>query len=232
MTDVILYGELGKVVGQKWRLQVKTPREALRAIEANTKKLFKYLYKEENQKSMYRVVIDGEDFHHVMELTRSVKKFKTLEFIPVLTGAGSGGTMLIIGAALLLIAATIITFGALAPADAGLTVSAGSFLGETGVLGFSGFVTGGSFAASVAGLALTLGITFILSGITQLLSPQPPPNTPNYSFGGALNTTQQGAPVPLGYGQLIIGSVVISAGVSSISIPVSSTQPPTPTGII
>ena len=40
-----------------------------------------------------------------------------------------------------------------------------------------------------------------------------PENKPSYSFNGAVNTTAQGHPVPVGYGRLIVGSAVISAGI-------------------
>ena len=41
-----------------------------------------------------------------------------------------------------------------------------------------------------------------------------PENTPSTYFDGAVNTTAQGHPVPIGYGKLIVGSAVISAGLT------------------
>ena len=46
-----------------------------------------------------------------------------------------------------------------------------------------------------------------------------PENKPSYSFNGAVNTTAQGHPVPVGYGRLIVGSAVISAGIDVDEIP-------------
>lgn len=65
------------------------------------------------------------------------------------------------------------------------------------------------------GLALTMG------GIAQMLAPQlqglgaedRPENKPSYSFNGPVNTSAQGNPVPLLYGEMITGSAVISAGI-------------------
>lgn len=65
------------------------------------------------------------------------------------------------------------------------------------------------------GLALTMG------GVAQMLAPQPqglgsedrPENRPSYSFNGPVNTTAQGNPVPILYGEMIVGSSVISAGI-------------------
>ena len=47
-----------------------------------------------------------------------------------------------------------------------------------------------------------------------------PENQPSYAFGGAVNTTAQGQPVPIGYGRMIIGGAVISAGITTEEIPI------------
>lgn len=65
------------------------------------------------------------------------------------------------------------------------------------------------------GLALTMG------GVAQMLAPQAaglsasdsPKNRPSYGFNGPVNTSAQGNPVPLLYGEAIVGSAVISAGI-------------------
>ena len=61
----------------------------------------------------------------------------------------------------------------------------------------------------------------ILGGVAQMIAPtakssdpsERPENQPSYVFNGAVNTTAQGHPVPVGYGRLIVGSAVISAGI-------------------
>ena len=42
--------------------------------------------------------------------------------------------------------------------------------------------------------------------------PKTEPDT-RYHFNGVVNTTAQGNPVPLGYGRMIVGSAVVSAGI-------------------
>jgi predicted phage tail protein len=67
----------------------------------------------------------------------------------------------------------------------------------------------------------SVGTAMILGGVSQMIAPtpkaaepyEPPENKPSYSFNGAVNTTAQGHPVPVGYGRLIVGSAVISAGI-------------------
>lgn len=66
-----------------------------------------------------------------------------------------------------------------------------------------------------AGIAMTVG------GIIQMMSPQPSvlskqedaENSASYAFGGPVNTTAQGNPVGILYGEREIGGAVISAGI-------------------
>ena len=75
----------------------------------------------------------------------------------------------------------------------------------------------------VAGV-MGYGISMVLGGVVQLLSPQQtydsaaserPENRPSYNFNGPVNTTAQGHPEPLCYGRMIVGSAVISAGLET-----------------
>ena len=83
--------------------------------------------------------------------------------------------------------------------------------------------------------ALGVGTALILGGVSQLLSPTPqigslgpatsfapikttegsqldPQGQDSYSFSGIQNTSQQATPVPIAYGETVVGSVTISAG--------------------
>lgn len=72
------------------------------------------------------------------------------------------------------------------------------------------------------------GVALALGGVAQMLTPVPKQgkdggstdNKPSYVFSGAVNTTAQGSPVPVLYGQMIVGSAVISAGIYSKDVPV------------
>ena len=72
--------------------------------------------------------------------------------------------------------------------------------------------------------AVGMGMSLVLGGVIQLLSPQATAsgseseaveNKPSYNFNGPVNTTAQGHPVPLCYGRMIVGSAVISAGLET-----------------
>lgn len=68
---------------------------------------------------------------------------------------------------------------------------------------------------------ITGGIGIAAGGVIQMLSPQTkalasqdgPNNKASYSFNGPVNTSAQGNPVPVLYGEMIVGSAVISAGI-------------------
>lgn len=81
------------------------------------------------------------------------------------------------------------------------------------------WMLGVSIAAS--NIMFPVGAAMAVGGVVQMLSPQvsglrmrqEPDNKPSYAFGGPVNTTASGNPVPLLYGQREIGGAIISAGV-------------------
>lgn len=81
------------------------------------------------------------------------------------------------------------------------------------------WMPGVSIAAS--NLMFSVGAAMAVGGVVQMLSPQvsglrmrqEPDNKPSYAFGGPVNTTASGNPVPLLYGRREIGGAIISAGI-------------------
>jgi predicted phage tail protein len=125
---------------------------------------------------------------------------------PVVAGAGGGFGQVLAGIGL--VALAIIA----GPA-------AGGFLG-LGAQAFAGagFVLGGAAATAIGGI----GAALILSGVAQMISPQPDLSAlqrgkeaarlESFSFSGIVNTSQQGMPVPIVYGRAFVGSAVLSSG--------------------
>jgi predicted phage tail protein len=72
-------------------------------------------------------------------------------------------------------------------------------------------------AATVTGAMVSTGVSLTMGGIAQLLAPTPEEvkEGDNYGFNGAANTVRQGVPVPICYGQLMIGGAVISSGITN-----------------
>jgi predicted phage tail protein len=209
MTKVILHGILGKLFGEEWDLEIMSPGEALRAIETNTGKLFSFLREREDIE--YRVVIDGQDCSFD-ELKVAYCAFKRIHFIPVIKGSDNGGIWQIIAGIALILIAIVVTVAQ--PEFAPVTGEAISF--------------GAALLSGGTGILVTLGVSMLVGGVAQMLTPSPktegtdekPNNQPSYLFQGAVNTTRQGNPVPVGYGRLRVGSQVISAGFRAIDIPV------------
>lgn len=83
-------------------------------------------------------------------------------------------------------------------------------------------------APASSSLLFSMGASMVLSGISEILFAPPKPknngsqekveNLPSYVFNGAVNTVAQGNPVPLAYGKVLVGSQVISAGLTSREI--------------
>lgn len=76
------------------------------------------------------------------------------------------------------------------------------------------------FGIGLKAVAFNVGVSLVLGGVAQLLTPVPRANTALssdpaagefYAFNQVVNVTRQGVPVPLIYGEPICGSVVISA---------------------
>lgn len=86
---------------------------------------------------------------------------------------------------------------------------------------------------TVASLVFNTGVALLFSGIAGLLAPTPrgpetrerPEERPSFIFQNVVNMTEQGGPVPLAYGTILAGSVVVSGGISTSSV--NSYQPPT-----
>lgn len=77
------------------------------------------------------------------------------------------------------------------------------------------------FGYALAPIVFGIGASLVLGGVAQLLAPTPQtpkkdkdPKETSYSFSGIQNTSRSGLPIPIIYGETVVGSIVISAGVS------------------
>jgi predicted phage tail protein len=77
------------------------------------------------------------------------------------------------------------------------------------------------FFPAIAGYTAPVGLALLAGGVAQLLSPQPQglktksdtENQSSYAFGGPVNTTAQGNPIGVLYGEREVGGAIISAGI-------------------
>jgi len=210
-----VYGKLAKHLGQRsFKAAVRTPAEAIRFLLANFPSLRGVMSEGDYKLSVGRSQLEiGEHPEHIHLPSAS---FEPIRIIPVVAGAGGGTGKILAGIGL--IAAAIL----LGPA-------AGGFLGlGAGLAGGGAGIIGGAAATAIG----AVGASLVLGGVAQLLTPTPQLGVTNargvdeatdprrsYSFSGIQNVSRQGVPVPIIYGEVFTGSVVISAGINTEEIP-------------
>lgn len=204
MRTVKLYGELAIKFTDSIDLAINNAAEAIRALSANFEDFRGYLL----SYTPGFIIKVGELSINREDIANPVGKDETIHIIPHIVGSGKAGSI-ILGA--VLIAAT---WGAGAAVVAGKTT-----IGAVG--SFGGFAVSAGTAAAIQ----SMGVGLVLTGISSLLFAPPRQqvqtaveNTPNTYFNGAVNTISQGLPVPIGYGKLLVGSAVISAGININSL--------------
>lgn len=195
MMTILLYGVLGRQFGKIHRFAVRSPAEAIRALSVNFPGFRQALI----DGGAYRVLRGGRAALGVDDLRAPQSARESLRIVPVVQGARGLG-QLILGAAL---------YWAAGPVASQLELAA-----------FSAEVSS-TFVGYVATGMKAIGVSLMLSGVSSMLfspvktkSTERPENQPSYAFDGAVNTSTQGNPVPVCYGRAVVGSQVISAGLS------------------
>jgi predicted phage tail protein len=190
MRVIRVYGRLAQFLGRRvFRAEVASAAEAVRFLLANFPQLEPHMIEQHYRVRLGRRSIDRDDLH---EPAGSAE----ISFIPVIGGAGGVGRII-----------------------AGVALVAAAFVIGQPWLGPTAF-----------SLITGVGASLALGGVAQLLSPVPRVAGPgasvmssgksdnndprkNYSFSGVQNTSRQGVPVPVIFGEMIVGSIVISAGI-------------------
>lgn len=197
-----IHGELGKRYQPAYSLAVDTITEGVRAIciqvkgFSDTLKEGEYMVFRGNPKDSNSVQL------HEGMLALELGKVDEVHIIPVARGSKRNGIgKIILGIALF--AAAFFT--------AGGSLAAGVSTAQMQAVAFAG-ITYGQIAM--------LGVSLILSGISQLLTPVPGKDitadeNPSFLFDGPFNTSNQGVGIPLIYGIYRAGSIVASAGITS-----------------
>ena len=198
LRKIKLYGELAKFVGHKeFEVQVDSLAKAVSFLINNFEGIDKFMSPRYYQVKVGNYEIDESELNYPIGQ-------EDIHFIPVIAGAGGRGGFgrILLGAAL--IGGAVLTGGA----SVGFTAS-----------GFAASSGGFSFAA----LAGNLGIGLALSGVSQILTPTPKPREfsseqdprLSFNFSGTQQTSRAGTPVPIVYGEIFTGSVVISGGIDT-----------------
>ena len=201
-----LYGELAEFVGHKeFEIQVDSLGKAVSFLINNFPQVEKYMNPKYYQVKVGNYAVSEEEIHHPIGQ-------EDIHIVPVISGAGGGLGKTLLGAALI---------GASFFPGAGLFGTT-SFLGSSaGVVGIS--TQGALFATKIGTAISALGGALVLSGVSEMLFPLPKPKEfkseqdpqLSFSFSGTQNTSRAGTPVPIVYGEIVTGSVVISGAVDT-----------------
>ncbi len=198
MRQIIFHGPLITRFGREFKYKAHNSKKMLSAARHLLGGFEKYMMEAHKRGLTFAVFVGDKNKRNVtkeeLELDASSQD---IHLVPVIIGSKRGGLFQTILGVALIAVATIMTSGAALGFGAGLVAA------------------GGWGTVALAGASLALG------GVVQMLSPQQaglrmsqdPDNKPSYAFGGPVNTTTQGNPVPVLYGSREIGGAIISAGI-------------------
>jgi predicted phage tail protein len=201
LREIKVYGELAKFVGQKlFQAEIGTAAEAIRFLIANFPGLDQHMADRH-----YKVIVGQDSL--AMDEIHNPSGQQAIKIVPVVAGAGGGVGQILLGIGL--IAASFLLPGA----------------GIFGVgMGIFGPLAPGAIATlTTVGNAISMvGASLVLGGVAQLISPVATTSMgsgstsdprQSYSFSGVQNVSRQGVPVPIIFGEVIVGSITVSAGI-------------------
>ena len=191
LKKIKVYGKLRQFLGKSYfEAAVKSPQQAMSFLMANFEGLQKHM-----NDQLYKVKMGGTE---ITEDYLSMSGQGDIQIIPVATGAAP----IFIGAAL---------------------IGGGAAVGAT--------ILGSTLLATVVSTALTtIGTSMVIGGITELIAPQNPTQNVSsvsdidprmrgsYSFSGIQNVSPSGVPVPIIYGLVFSGSILVSSGTDTAQI--------------
>ena len=190
MVNVRFYGSL-KQFGSEFRLDCQTTAEIVQALTSQIPKLRQFI-----QQGLFTVRVGREYFdNRYLEqgLSHKLKDDATVHFTPVLKGSKRGGL-----------------FGVIA----GVAIIAGAI--ALGPLA-------GIISTNAAWIVGSVGASLLLGGVAQMLTKMPEmklgtekEKKQSTAFSNLSNMTAQGKPMPLAYGRMRVGSLIISQGVETM----------------
>jgi len=198
LRKLTVYGRLRKFLGQShFEVAVNNPKQAFAFLIANFPEVENHMT---NQ--LYKVKMGD------LEITEDLLEIKgdgDIKIIPIAHG--------------------------------GVTIAAGALLGGIGSGAVLGGVTAGFFSTAIGGVVASgltaIGTSMLIDGVTSIIAPTPKvpnfnssdslsdndPNVQaNFGFNSITNTTRAGVPVPIIYGQVFTGSIVISSGIDTVQV--------------
>ena len=191
LSKIKVYGRLARFLGERtFEAEISSPTDAFKFLIANFPRLESHMMEQS-----YCVKIgDYEISETELEIPIGQQEIK---IVPVVAGARRGLGRFILGA--VLIGAAI------------------AFPGAS--LGFSGFTKAAGFSAFQATVG-NIGIYLALQGAAQMLTPTEElggafDDPASFTFNGIQNTIRAGVAIPVVYGEIFTGSLVVSGGIDT-----------------
>jgi len=194
MTRILLSGSLAKACGREHfkKLETGTTSEAFSALKHTVDGFEDFIRDSARRGQRYAIFRNRVN---IGENGFTLSGTAEIRIVPVVSGSKNGGLFqTVLGVALIVVG-----------------------------------VVATPFSGPIGGALVSLGIAMTIGGVVQMLSPTPKTqnqedqagteNKPSYLFNGAFNSTQQGLPVPVVYGEMLVGSTVVSVGTWAEAIP-------------
>ena len=194
LKKIKVYGKLRQFLGKSYfEAAVRSPQQAMSFLMANFEGLQKHM-----NDQIYKIKMGGND---ITEDYLSMSGQGDIQIIPV----AAGGLPFVIGAAAI-------------GGGAAITAAAAAC----------------TFLATLGTALTTVGVSMIVGGVVEMIAPQPSLDIPSisdidprirgsYSFNGIQNVNSSGVPIPIIYGLVFSGSILISSGVDTAQIKKSIT---------
>ena len=195
LKKIKVYGTLRKFLGQaEFEVDLNTPKEAISFLVCNFKGIEKHMADQ-----FYTIQVGAKV---ITEELLNLNSKDDIKIIPVVHGNFLG-----------------------------VLLGVGALFGGSAVAAGTTFLGSGLLATVVSGALTSIGTSMVVDGVTSMLSPQQSNLSPtgqdaldpaalasNYSFTGLTNISRAGVPVNLVYGEIVVGSIVVSNGVDTVQV--------------
>ena len=206
LKKIKVYGKLKDFLGQSsFEAAVKTPQQAINFLRANFVGIDKHM-----NEQLYKIKIGGNSVNgDLLNMSTS----GDIQIIPVAVGAKK--VFKAVGNA----------FKGAANFVGDVASSAVNFVANNALSIGATLLTGG-----VGGVLSSLGTSLIIDGVTSLLGGGKPASSASsvgdtdpamrgsYNFNGIQNISSSGVPIPILYGLVFSGSIIISSSVDTAQI--------------
>ena len=194
LKKIKVYGTLRKFLGHaEFEVDLNTPREAISFLVCNFKGIEKHMAEQ-----FYTIQVGAR------VITEDLLNFQSQDDIKIIPVVHGNFFQILLGAGALFAKSAI-------PAK---------ILGSTLI------------STVVTSTLATIGTNMVIDGVTSMLTPQqnttsavsgqdsldPSALASNYSFTGLTNISNAGVPVNLIYGEILVGSIVVSNGVDTVQV--------------